>query len=678
MGKTIYISALLLVFAVLFSGYAYSSPTFDVSIDRTAVNGKPLAQSSNNLIEKSNIFSVVVDFTALAKLEKGHIEATLRGIKSGDVVSNSTGVFDLDANHVSAAALNLALVSSLARENEFELKIKIVDATENSEQKTYLVKTKQTAGIGALDVSIDRVKVNSQAIASSRINLIGENDNLDILVEFTALESLKSAHIDAVLRDLANGNVIADSSPNFDLASNTGSSKLLKLHLPDKFKKKDLFELQITIVNAEGVSVQKLFELSMQGNGGSALGRALDASLDTVQVENKFLTDNENNFIIIGENKEELDIRVRLTALEKIDNARLNAILTFENGDVAADTTSDFDVNSKENTVKRLKLPLISKSGQSSLNLRLRLIDVDGNSLEKSYGLRVSRKSFPFTITGILLNPEDSVQAGKLLSVALRFKNTGVATLEGASASVSIPELGISSTKLFAQVKGTKNSENSEMKEEFTLKIFDDAAEGDYTLRAEIFSKVGEESEIKEVPLLITGKSEQITQAAEKLSISVPVVNQNIAENSESIYPLVFKNNGQKASAYTVLLDGQDWASLRLSDSNTFVIKPAESKTVYIYASSNGFASGEQTFLVTILKDGNSLKQVALKSNVAPSTKSALGDKMKISLEIGMVLLVVLLVGAGFFFGIRKYTKGNKESNSSEEIPESDNSESYY
>ena len=53
MGKTIYISALLLVFAVLFSGYAYSSPTFDVSIDRTAVNGKPLAQSSNNLIEKS-------------------------------------------------------------------------------------------------------------------------------------------------------------------------------------------------------------------------------------------------------------------------------------------------------------------------------------------------------------------------------------------------------------------------------------------------------------------------------------------------------------------------------------------------------------------------------------------------------------------------------------------------
>ena len=82
MNKKIFgLTSFLLIFAVFFSGYAYagdfllgSSSSFDVSIDRATINGKVIAESRTNLIPDANLFSVVVDFTTLATLEKAHVE----------------------------------------------------------------------------------------------------------------------------------------------------------------------------------------------------------------------------------------------------------------------------------------------------------------------------------------------------------------------------------------------------------------------------------------------------------------------------------------------------------------------------------------------------------------------------------------------------------------------------
>src|SRR3989338_2683158 len=200
MGKKIFaLTAFLLIFGVLFSSYAYA---LDISIDRVRVNGDVVAESKTNIIDDANVFSVLVEFTAVQTLEKGHVEAVLRGRQSGDAVSDSTGTFDLGKNQSSATALTLVLIDSLKRETEFDLTIKFADIKGGSEQKTYTLKTKRTILRGALDVSIDRIRVNDKIVAASRTNFVDESDDFDFLVEFTALGDLEDAHIEAVLKDL--------------------------------------------------------------------------------------------------------------------------------------------------------------------------------------------------------------------------------------------------------------------------------------------------------------------------------------------------------------------------------------------------------------------------------------------------------------------------------------------
>ena len=672
--KNFVLTAFLLVFGVLISSYAYA---LDVSIDRVKVNGAVVAESKTNLIADADIFIVDVDFTAVALLQGAHVEAILRGKKSGDVVSNSTGTFNLAANSASTEMLTLVLIDSLKKETEFDLIMNIVDVNGGVEQRTYGIKTKQVKPGRALDVSIDRVKVNDKVIVPSITNFIDESDDFDVLVEFTTLEDLEDVHVEAILKDLKSGTVIADASPNFNLDEDLSSSELLSIGLINKLKQSTSFELTVKVIDAEGNSIQQIYGLRMSDVGVSG-ARILDISIDSVEVENKVVAENENNFVIIGEGKKELDLRIRLTSLENIKDAHIDAILTFENGDVVADATTTFDIGNDENVLKALELPLIGKFEQNSFKLKVRIVDAEGDFEEKLYGLKISKKKFPFVISSISLSPESNVQAGKALVARLSIKNSGVVPLDGINAKVSIPELGVSSTKFFEQIKTSKLSE---AREDFILKILDNVPTGTYTVKSEITSQFGSESEVKEIPVFIVGKSDQTIQIVnEKLIINVPKTKQDIRnDGSEVIYKITLTNKGPHANSYTLLPDGAGWTNLRLAESNVFVIKPKESKTINIFASTkaNANVKGEQTFLVTIKSDDKTLKQIPLKGNVISAAKIPLSAKLKNALEIILIGVVVVLVAIGFFFGIKSYMQGGREE-ISEEIPDKAEGEAYY
>ena len=680
--KTFALTALLLVFGALFSGLSYagvSGTASDVSIDRVKVNGETIAESETNLLEDNDDLDIVVSLTAIEDVSNIFVEAILTDSSTGNTVADSTGTFSLSTNQNTLVALSLQLIDNLKRQKDFDLEIKVVDINGNTERKSYGIKfTGKTRGAGKLDVSIDRVIVNSKSVAESKTNFIEEADEFDVLVELTALEDLEDAHVEAVLKDLRSGTVVADSTSTFDLDSDSSTSALLRLELINDLKKSNRFELTVKIVDSEGDSIQKVYGLTMRdrvGIAGDGTSRQLDISMDSVEVENDVVAENENNFIIIDKGEKKLNLKVRLTALENVEDAHIDAVLTFENGDVVADATTTFDISDGENVVKELELRLISKFEQNSFKLKVNVVDAEGDSEQKVYGLKISEKKFPFVVSSMALSPEDNAEAGKNLGVRLSFKNSGLVPLEGINAKVSIPELGISSTKFIDQVK---DSNLPEVREDFILKILDNVQTGTYTVRSEIVSQFGGESEVKEIPVFILGKSEQAEQLVnEKLLINIPIVKQDIySDGSEVIYSLTLKNEGPDANTYTLLLDGANWANLRLSESNTFIVKPKESKTINIYASSKGSAIGEQIFLVTIKSNDRVLKQIPLKGNVI-GVKGLLAAKLKNVLEVMLIMVVVLLVAAGFFFGIRKYMQGNSRD-ISEEIPDQEQGEAYY
>ena len=276
MSKKTITFAVLMIFGILLSNLSYASSSFfasgfDVSIDRVIVDNQVVSQSTSNLLADSDTFFVSIDITAVQDLQAGHVEAVLKGRQSGNAVAGSTGTFDLFEGQSTTAFLLLKITDGLKRENDYDLTVKVVNARGSSEQKTYEIKTKRsTLAKGILDASIDRVKVNTKAVASSATNFIEDSNNFDVLVEFTALENLENAHVEAVMKDLNSGNVVADSSSNFNLAEGLSSSKLLKLELLDKLKRSGSFELTVKMADAEGNSAKQVYGIRMKGiNSGS-------------------------------------------------------------------------------------------------------------------------------------------------------------------------------------------------------------------------------------------------------------------------------------------------------------------------------------------------------------------------------------------------------------------------
>lgn len=640
--------------------------TLEVSLDRVKANNKILAASRANFVDESNTFEIVVDFTALENLENAHVEAVLKDLNSGFVVADATPNFNLPDDSSTSKLLKLELIDKLKQSPSFELAIKVIDSEGRVLQKVYGVRMRDgnvvnSATASPLDVSVDRVKINNNVVVSAKKNFINETDEFAVLVDFTTLENLKDAHVEASIRDLNSGFAVSDASPNFQMQKDSSNSRLLILKLLNDLKKSNSFDLAIKVADAEGNFVQKNFELAME-DGRLGLGaKSLDVSIDSVEVEGKVVADNENNFLVIGENKKEIDVKVRLTALENIEKARLEAVLAFENGDVVADNTVNFDMNDEESSVKKLELPLIGKFEQNNFKLKLRIVDAEGNSQEKTYVLKISKKKFPFIISSVALSPESNAEAGKNLVARLRFKNSGVMPLEGITAKVSISELGVSATKFVDQIR---NSNGQEVREDFVLKLLDDVQTGTYTVRAEIFSQFGgSDKEVKEIQVFALGKEQQPQQIVnDKLTIKIPVLKQKIKNDGvEVIYPITLENEGPDANAYTVLLDGASWADLRLSESNTFVLKPKESKTLNVYASTTSKTKGDKSFLVTIKSNDKVLEQIAFTANIVPVKKEFVAINVKKIFEIFLIVLAAALVVAGFAFGVRKLIEGSSK-----------------
>ena len=518
------------------------------------------------------------------------------------------------------------------------------------------------------DVSIDRVKVNGKTISESRTNFIDEADEFDVNIDLTATEDISNMHVEAILTDLSTGNTISDSTGTFSLKTNQSTLVALNLQLISTLKKQADYRLAVRVVDVDGDAEEKTYGLKLTGGKGAR--EELDVSIDSIEIEGDALAENENNFVIVDKGEKKLNLKVRLTALENVEDAHIDAVLAFENGDVVADATATFDIGDGDNTAKDLELKLPFKFEQSDFKLKVRVVDAEGDSEQKLYGLKITQKKFPFVISSILL-PEDRAEAGKSVLARVSFKNSGVVPLEGMLVKAGIPELGVSSARFVDRIK---NSENSAFEDEFTLKIPESAGTGTYTLRAELVSQFGNENEIREIPFFLLGKNEQKSQVVnEKLVINVPLSRQDIKnDGSEIIYPIIFTNQGPDSNTYALLLDGAGWAKLRLSDSNVFVLKPKESKTMNIFASTTTNAFGEQIFLAAIKSHDKVLKQVPLSGNVV-AAKGLLAAKLKTLLEIILIVIVIAIAAIGFFFGVRKFLQ-----NSNEEIPDEAEGEAYY
>lgn len=208
----------------------------------------------------------------------------------------------------------------------------------------------------------------------------------------------------------------------------------------------------------------------------SAVAYADHITIDEVKVDGDVVTDSSTNFILDVEKGNDLDIKVKITPTQDVDNVEVEAVLRgFDSRDKIDDITDVFDVKQGITYIKRLRLPLKEKLDQDRYKLRVRVEDRNYHTVEKTFELDINTKQHDVEIRDVVLSPGTEVKAGRALLATVRVRNRGEKDEDGVKVVVSIPQLGVSAASFIDELEKEDDDDDQATTEEMFLRIPDSA-----------------------------------------------------------------------------------------------------------------------------------------------------------------------------------------------------------
>jgi hypothetical protein len=367
---------------------------------------------------------------------------------------------------------------------------------------------------------------------------------------------------------------------------------------------------------------------------------------------------------------DELDIRVRLSSNESIDDVQIEAVLRgIDSRDSVDDITDTFDMDANTLYTKKLNLPLIDRIDQDGYKLRIRVSNRDVDTFEQTYDLSIGTKRHDVEVRDVVLSPNTEVKAGRALLSTVRIRNRGDKDEDGVKVVVSIPELGVSAADFIDELEAEDEDDDQATSEEMFLRIPDNAETGEYDVVVDVYFDDGDKKNSYVTSIFVLGQEgvSDSSKAEDKTIITVAVDKQSAVQGgAEAAYPITLTNAGANSKTYTVQADGASFANFRISPSNVLVLDAGDSKAFTIFVSANENApTGQQTFTVSVNSGSKVLKQFALNVDVQEGASGAAG--LKRGLEVGLVVLVILLVIIGLIIGFSKLRGDEDEVEEGEE-----------
>jgi hypothetical protein len=386
---------------------------------------------------------------------------------------------------------------------------------------------------------------------------------------------------------------------------------------------------------------------------------ALPLSVDQVKVDDVVLSANANNrFDVLRDNT--IDVVVVFTPSEDISNMQVEGFFSGdEHSDVlpAYDAIPTFDADANVTYRKTLKIDLNQFFQEDSYKLRLIFSDRNGQELVQNYNLKIDVPRHDVMIRDIMFNPDSHLKAGSALLSVVRVRNTGENDEKDVKVTVSIAQLGISTSSYISEIR---NNDNEKETEEMYLKIPTCAKAGVYDADIEVAFNDGfrKEHATKQVEVLADDTCGDAASPAAKTTISVGSQLENLPQSGTAIFPLTITNSARTSKSYTVGVSAADWADVKISPTSTFVLDGGKTQTVYVFVTASKDAPvGAQILTATVSSSGQNVQDIALTANVTASGKGIL----RTTLEWGLILLVVLLVILGLIIGFSRLKSDDEE-----------------
>ena len=403
---------------------------------------------------------------------------------------------------------------------------------------------------------------------------------------------------------------------------------------------------------------------------GVATAAPLPVTIDDVQVDDVTLSPDHTTRLDV-ERGQTVEIEVLVTATADVDDVEAEVFLSgfeYNSWERAGDIVGpkNFDANTQYNL--KFKIPISDEFEKDDYKLRVLLTNRDHEEVIDNYNLKIDVPRHKIRIDDVVFYPENSIKAGSALLATVRIENKGEMQEDDVRVKLTIPNLGVSATEYINEIEEDDDEEETE---ELFLRIPQCAEPGLYDVEVTVsfsenhFSeKVTKTIQVTENPLCAKN------DVKPKTTITIGSQMESFEQGGSAIYPITITNAGRESKSYTVTVDAQDWADVRLSPSNTVVLAGGKTQSMYIFVDADKKApQGAQVLTATISSSGEQLEQVALTANITKAPSNVL----KIVLEVVLILLVVLLVIIGLIIGFSKL-RGNNEA----EIDDDFQTEAYY
>jgi uncharacterized membrane protein len=361
-----------------------------------------------------------------------------------------------------------------------------------------------------------------------------------------------------------------------------------------------------------------------------------------------------------------LPIHVCVQALSDVKDAQISVFIpgytnAKDEPSKISDMTDTFSLKAPSSKCFDLSLEVPTLIQTGYFRIKVEADDKDSSTALKEYRLDISgiNRRSAIEIKDFSLDPQEII-AGRAFTGKVNVKNLYGDTINDLKLTMSIPALNIQASEYMDQI----DKDQSKTFEELLLRIPECTKAGSYDVDIAVefadFSKVETTGTIN-VKSGDTCGSTAPVNAAQNTVISVPNM-QEVSQGTSIVYPVVINNNGATSQTYALSVTGAStWSTTRIDPSSVIVVPAGQSKTAYLYVSTNDNAElGDKVFTLSI-DSGSDTKSVPLVAKITKSTTSDM-SAFKNALQIGLVVLVVILIIVGLIIGFNKMKDNKNEA----------------
>lgn len=389
--------------------------------------------------------------------------------------------------------------------------------------------------------------------------------------------------------------------------------------------------------------------------------------IDEVRVDDFLLSPNDVNRLDIIRGQI-VPVDIKLVALTNIKNVEVAVFISgFEYADVEplSDATRIFDADVNVSYIKRLSVRISDDVEEDDYKLRIIVSDRNSQELIQTYNLKLDVPRNSLRVEDIVLNPSDNIQAGKALLAKVRVQNKGEKQQNNVRITVSIPELGVSTTDYIDELR----VEDEEETEEMFLKIPETAKSGRYQVKIDVEFQDRHNKLTATRGMNIIGKETPASTGSGSVR-SVPkavitVTSQLQTSNGESVlFPISVQNNYDLAKVAVVSLAQNSYFDITITPSSTAVIDSGDIKLFTVSVKPRDNAPAGPMVLQATVRVGDEIsKQVPLTVNIVEQKASGL-EILKYVLEGVLIVLVVVLVIIGLIIAFSRGKKVEQQGTS--------------